>query len=398
MKRSIDKVLNISDLRTLAKKRLPPGLFSYLDHGSEDERTMSANRSALEGIRFLPRVCVDVRQIDQTRTCLGFTHRSPIAVGPTGLTSLLWPDGETQLAKATADAGVPFTAGIFSLTSVESLAEIPDIMLWAQTYWMCDETLTFHFIERARNAGIKVLLITADMSVPANREYAARSHFSPPLRIDFHNLFDMLSRPAWLIDTALKYWISNNLPTYPNLPEGRGGQVMKAATYKDMRISPALNWHDIARIRKAWPHALVLKGISNSEDAVLAVNYGLDGIVVSNHGGRALDGTIAAIDALPAVVDRVRNKIEILIDGGFRRGSDVVKALALGATAVLLGRPTLYGAAAAGYPGAAKALSIFKDEIQRVLGLLGCCSVSELSVSLLDCPSIARPSLPLKEN
>ena len=376
--------LNINDLRDAARRRLPVGLFTYLDRGAEDEISMRDNRSVFESIRFRPKVCVDVSTRTSGRIVLGQSVASPIAVGPTGLTSLLWHDGETLMARAAAAAGLPYTVGIFSMTSIESLAAIPDLKLWAQTYMMADTGLTDHFIARAKDAGCQVLMITADMATPANREHAARSRFSPPLKISPTTLAQIAVRPAWLTSTPLRYALTNAMPRYANLPPDRGGPVMAASTYRDMLISASLDWDAIARIRRAWPHKLVLKGISHPDDAGQAIAHGLDGVVVSNHGGRALDGSLASLAALPDVIAAANGELEVLVDGGFRRGSDVVKALALGASSVLLGRAPLYGVSAYGRSGASRALEIFTTEIDRVLGLLGCRSLDDLGPDCLD--------------
>lgn len=384
--RRLKHAYNIEDLRRMARARLPQGLFDFVDRGAEDEVSLRANRAAFERIEFEPRIGVDVSTLDITTTVFGQPVQAPLAIGPTGMTSMLWYDGEYQQAQAAAAHGVPFTLSMVSLTSVERIGSIPGLILWAQIYMMKDKGLTDAYLARADAAGARVLLLTMDLSVPPNREYLGRSGFTPPYKLTARNAVDYLQHPAWLLGCVGRYARNGGIPGFANMPEGRGGPINRIETYKDMAVSSALSWADVERLRRAWPHKLVLKGLSAPQDAVIAADMGVDGVVVSNHGGRGLDGSAPSIERLPAVAEAAGHRLTVMMDGGVRRGSDVVKAVGLGAQMVLSGRPTLYGAAAGGGAGVSRTLDILKSETQRVLGLLGCRRWSDLQPEHLRLP------------
>ena len=379
---------NIADLRNLARRRLPRALFEYIDRGAEDEISLRNNRAAFESIRFEPRTLVDVSKRNQAITLFGRPATMPVMIGPTGCGGLCAYEGEILLARAAARAGVPYAMAAASLTAMEKVKEnAGDGTLWFQHAMWPDRTLCHALVERARETGFHALVVTSDGAVPGNREFNRRNGFTTPFRLTRHNALDLF-HPRWLSTVILPYLIrQGGMPTHDNYPKELGKRVTAgpAATAADRARfrTDAISWDDLRALRKVWPRALIVKGILSSRDAVIAADCGVDGIIVSNHGGRMLDGAATPFDVLPRIVDAVGHRITVIADSGFRRGSDVVKALALGAKAVALGRAPLYGLTVAGEAGVARALAIFRDEIDRVMALLGCNNISELSRNLL---------------
>lgn len=374
---------NIFDLREIARRRLPKGLFEFVDRGTEDEVSLRNNRAVFERIRLKPRTLVDVSARSQEITLFGVKHRMPLVIAPTGVAGLLWYEGEIALARAAAEAGIPFTLATGSMTAMEKVAEQAGGELWFQLYMWPDRRLSHQLVERAKAAGFKALVVTVDGVVAGNREYNLRNGFTIPFSFTRRNLTDVLMHPGWLVNVLAKYVFTTGMPRYENYPSEIKYKVTARPMGRSQMRNDSLNWNDLGDLRRMWPGKLLVKGILHPHDALQAAECGADGVVVSNHGGRNLDGAVSPIEVLPEVVDAVGKRMTVLVDSGFRRGSDVVKALALGAHAVQIGRATLYGIAAGGQSGAARALQIFREEIDRVMALLGCRSIDELGPQYL---------------
>ncbi len=383
---------NIADMREIARKRLPKVLFEFGDRGTEDEVSLRHNREVFERIRFRTRTFVDVSARTQEITLFGKRHKMPVAIAPTGLAGLWWHEGELALARAAAAAGIPFTLATGSMTAMEKVVEEAGGTLWFQIYMWPDRAMSYKLVERARVARFEALLVTADGAAAGNREYNIRNGFAVPFRFTRRNVPDVLMHPRWLLGVLTRYLLTTGMPRYENYPSDLRKKITERPMSRQMLRNDSLNWDDLRELRRRWPNALLVKGILNPKDAVAAADCGADGVIVSNHGGRNLDGAMSPIEALPQIVDAVGKRITVLVDSGFRRGTDVVKGLALGARAVLLGRSTLYGVATGGQAGADRALAIFREEIDRVMALLGCRGIDELSPEYLyesDAPLLA---------
>lgn len=388
---------NIFDLREIARKRLPRGLFEFVDRGTEDEVSLKNNRAVFERIRLKTRTLVDVSARNQGVTLFGKQHKMPILIAPTGIAGLLWHEGEIALARAAKEAGIPFTLATGSMTAMEKVAEQAGGTLWFQLYMWPDRSMSHKLVERASAAGFEALVVTVDGVASGNREYNLRNGFTIPFSFTRKNVTDVLMHPGWLINVLAKYVFTTGMPRYENYPSEIKYKVTAKPMGRSQMRNDSLNWDDLRDLRKMWPGRLIVKGILHPQDAVMAADCGADGVVVSNHGGRNLDTAISPIEVLPEVVDAVGKRLTVLVDSGFRRGTDVVKALALGAHAVQIGRSTLYGIAAGGLPGAQRALGILREEIDRVMALIGCRSVAELSPELLHfTDAVLRPSAPGK--
>ena len=370
---------NIEDLREIARRRVPKGMFEFVDRGAEDEVALRNNRSAFERIRLKPRALVDVSLRSQEITLFGKPQKMPIAIAPTGSAGLMWHDGEIALARAAAAAGIPFTLATGSMTAMEAIAAQAGGRLWFQLYMWPDRSLSHKLVERASTAGFEALVVTVDGAVSGNREYNLRNGFTIPFTFTRRNVSDVLMHPEWLLGVLARYVFTTGMPRYENYPSEFKHRITAQPMGKGMLLNDSLTWDDLRVLRRMWPRTLIVKGILHPQDARLAADCGADGIVVSNHGGRNLDSSMAPIEVLPEIVDAVGRRITVIVDSGFRRGSDVVKALALGARAVLIGRPTLYGTAAGGEAGAARAIAIFREEIDRMLALLGCPGIAALN-------------------
>jgi isopentenyl diphosphate isomerase/L-lactate dehydrogenase-like FMN-dependent dehydrogenase len=377
---------NIADLRELARKRLPRGLFEFMDRGCEDEVSLRNNRATFERIKLKPRVLNDVSGREQSITLFGQKQNMPLAIAPTGTPGIMWYEGELALARAAKAAGIPFTLATTTLTAMERVVDKVGGRLWFQLYMYADRALSRWIAERARSAGYEALIITVDSATFSNREYNLRNGFTIPITYSPKNIIDVARHPRWLAGVWLRYMLAGGLPLYENYPPEVKARIKAAPMGRAMKLNDALNWDDIREMRKLWPRTLLIKGVLSPQDAAMAADCGVDGVVVSNHGGRIIDGAIAPIDALPAMLDAVGKRMTVIVDSGFRRGSDVVKAMAMGAHAVLVGRATLYGVAAAGEAGGHRALTILREEIDRVMALVGCRSIAELNHALLALP------------
>ena len=372
--------VNIEALRLAARRRLPRAVFDFIDGGAEDERTLRANREAFERVLLTRRVLVGVGDVRTETTLLGKPAKLPIAVGPTGAVGFGWRGGDVAVARAAAAHGIPYSLSTTATASIERIAEEAPGRHWFQAYFFRDRAFTFGLIERARNAGYDTVMVTADLPVGGKRERDSRNDFSIPFRFTPKNVLDFATRPAWALDMLLR-----GVPALEGIEhlEPPGADPKNIVSSVGRNQDANLDWEVVKRVRDAWPGKLLVKGVVHPADAERAVSAGCDGVIVSNHGGRQLDGEIASFDALPAVVRAIGGKASVLMDGGIRRGSDVFKALARGAEGVLIGRATYYGVCAAGEPGANRALDILADEFRRTMQLCGARSVAEITPDLL---------------
>jgi isopentenyl diphosphate isomerase/L-lactate dehydrogenase-like FMN-dependent dehydrogenase len=374
---------DIADLGRMAKSRLPKGVFEFFDRGNGDETAVVENRVAFDRIKLHPHALVDTSQRSQAVTLFGQRHKMPIVIAPTGSAGLGWYQGEIALARAAAEAGIPFTLATGSMTALEKVAEQAGGTLWFQIYMWPDRSLSHRLAERAKAAGYQALVVTVDTPVPPGREYNLRNGMTVPFRFTRRNVTDVLMHPRWVCGVLMRYLLASGMPRYENYPTELKARITALPMGRSMMVTDSLTWEDLKALRKLWPHALMVKGLLRAEDALLAADCGADGVIVSNHGGRAVDSTRAPIEVLPEVVEAAGSRLAVLVDSGFRRGADVAKALALGARAVLVGRGPLYGVSVAGQQGAARALEIYRDEIDRILAMIGCPGVEQLDRSYL---------------
>jgi (S)-mandelate dehydrogenase len=372
-----DEAISIDELRAIAKRRLPRFVFDYVDGGAEDEATLAANREAFARLRFRPRTLVNVAQRDRTTRLLGSRAGLPAVVGPTGLNGLSWRDGDMALARAASAAGIPFAMSTVSMSLVEDISREAGGRLWLQAYVFRERRITDAIMQRALGAGFECVLLTSDFPVAGKRERDLRSGLLPHQLFTLATKLDILLHPRWLATVATRR------PRFVNVErELPPGQNVNAFVGHGM-FDPSFSWDDLKRMRERWPRKLLLKGVLRADDAERAIAAGVDGLVLSNHGGRQLDGAVSGLDVLPEIVRAVGGRASILVDGGVRRGSDIAKAVALGAEGVLLGRAPVYGLAAGGEAGVAQALAILADELDRTLALTGCPAIEALTDDLL---------------
>lgn len=372
----------VADFRRMARDRLPRGLFEFVDRGSEAETALRGNREALDRIRLWPRGLVDLSGRHARTTVFGREMAQPFAIAPTGAAGLLWHHGEIALARAAAAAGVPFTLSTASITSMEDVAEQAGGRLWFQLYMWPDRRMSYQLLDRVKAAGYEALLVTIDTAVSPKRDYNQRNGFSVPIRINRRNALDVALHPRWLLGVMARYLLSSGIPRHQNYPEElRRSLIERPRHVRGTPKNETLTWDDLRELRKRWAGPLLVKGVMHPDDARSAMDCGADGVVVSNHGGRNFDPAIAAIDALPAVAEAVGTRGTVLVDSGFRQGSDIVKALSLGARAVLLGRAPLYGVAAGGEAGVSRVLGILAEDVDRTMAFMGCRSVQELGAA-----------------
>jgi isopentenyl diphosphate isomerase/L-lactate dehydrogenase-like FMN-dependent dehydrogenase len=369
---------NIADLRERARRRLPRGIWEYAERGVEDECGMARNRAAFEGITFRPRVLRGVDRVDPSTVVFGKTVPFPLAVAPTGAAGLMWHNGDLALARAAAKAGVPFIVSSASTMDLDQIAEAGGRQ-WFQLYLWEDRGLSHAVVDKAWALGCEALLVTLDLPVPPNREYIQRNGFGTPFKLNARNTWDVLTHPRWLAGVMGRYMLEGGIPTQANLPDRLRAKVTKGAPPGALFKQDDLDWDGVKELRDRWPGKLVLKGVLHPDDAERALALGADGVVVSNHGGRALDCSMASIEALPAVAQAVGGRLTVFLDSGVRRGSDVVKALARGADAVLVGRAPLYGLAAFGEPGVLRAIELLRMETIRTMAMLGARSIGEIT-------------------
>ena len=371
---------NVADFRELARRALPRGLFEFVDRGTENEVALRNLQTALDEVRFEPRVLVDVSARSTCTDFFGQPSAMPVAVAPTGAAGLLWFDGEIEVARAARELGIPFVLSTASIISMERVSAEAGGRLWFQLYMWPERHLSMELVERARRCGYEALMVTADTPVTPNREYNRHNGFSLPMRITRRNALDVAMHPKWLLGVFVRYMLRSGIPTLENFPDSLRTRLNQA---QSPLKCDSLNWDDLKDLRSRWDGPLIVKGILRAEDAEKAQQCGVDAIVVSSHGGRNLDGAVAPIKVLPRIVDRVAKRMDVFVDGGFNRGGDVVKALALGAKGVLVGRAPLWGLAAGGEPGARQALNTLREEIDRVMAFTGSPSIAALDRSLL---------------
>jgi (S)-mandelate dehydrogenase len=376
----LSKAVSIEDLRQAARRRLPRAIFDFFDGGAEDEVTLRENRAAFERVRLLPKVLVNVAKVNMSASIFGQNSTLPLAIAPTGGISAGRHGAELILARTAKAFGVPFTLATPAAFTIERVAEEVGGRLWFQLYAVREHSFREKLIARAAAAGYEAMLVTVDLPVSGKRERDPRNGFRTPYNPNWRNSRDVLFKPAWLLEI-----MRHGLPGMANFDGYRfttpAGTDIATAVGREM--DAALDWESIKRIRQLWPRKLLLKGVERPEDAEHAASIGCDGVVVSNHGGRQLDGAVPTLDALPAVVRAVGSKMTVLLDGGVRRGVDILKARALGAQAVLTGRATLFGAMAGGDAGAWRALEILASELERSMQLCGVRTLAEIGPELL---------------
>ena len=381
MAADLSRAYNIDDLRRLARRRLPRMVFDFYDGGAEDEVTLRGNRAAFERLRLAPKV---LRDVSHTNTCceiLGAPANSPFVIAPTGGTGFSWPGGDVALARAAKAFGIPCVLSTATTATVEHIAEQAGGRLWFQLYVLYDRDFTAKLVARAAAAGCEALVITADLVTGGKRERDFRNYFELPFQL----------RPTHVLQACTKlHWswnvLTRGVPTFENLrglaPPGKASAA-EVASSVGRDIDASLSFDDVARLRDTWKGKLLVKGLARADDAERLVRIGVDGLWLSNHGGRQLDGAIAPIDVLPSIAAAVAGRVPILLDSGVWRGADALKARALGAQAVAVGRATLFGVAAAGEPGARRALEILTSELVRTMQLCGAASMGEITSDLI---------------
>jgi (S)-mandelate dehydrogenase len=378
----LDDCYNVFDLRDAAKRRLPKAVFEFVDRSTEDELALRNNRHAFERIKLKHRALVDVSGRSTKTTLFGKEISLPMAIAPTGAAGLCWHEGELELAKAAARAKIPFTLATGAMTSMEKIAKEANFRLWFQLYVWKQRELSYQLIERAKNNGFEALVVTTDTIVPPNREYNAKNGFLLPFHPTWRFTWDIMQHPTWFSTVLLKYFTTIGMPRNENYPEPYRRPIGTDPGTREVMRQDSLNWDDIRIFRDKWPGILMLKGINRVDDALKAVSYGVDGLIVSNHGGRNMDSAAATLDMLPEIAEAVGDKATVILDSGVRRGSDIVKALALGAKCVLTGRATLYGTAAGGQAGASKAVGFIQTEMEKTMAYTGCNGVDEISTDI----------------
>ncbi|PWB58829.1 MAG: alpha-hydroxy-acid oxidizing enzyme [Bradyrhizobiaceae bacterium] len=381
-------ITNIEDLRRIARRKVPRALFQYVDHGSYDEITMRANADELKAIRLRQRVLVETANPSLATTLLGEPVAMPVAIAPTGLTGLLHGDGEMLAARAAESMGTRFCLSTMSICTIEDVRAATRGPFWFQLYVFRDRDFAKSLIERAREAGCTALFVTVDLPTRGQRHPDLKNGLSVPPRLTLRNAFDIATKPAWAMRVLMGK--RKSFGNVEHFLKGRANVFMAGAWAND-NFEPNLTWRDIDWIRSQWPGKLVLKGVTDVEDARMAVSSGVDGIVVSNHGGRQLDGAPATVVTLPRVADAVGDRIEVLFDGGVRSGQDVLKALALGARGCLIGRAYLYGLMAMGEAGVRTALDVIAKEMQVTMALTGLRDVTRISSEILYDQPAQRP-------
>ncbi|WP_417823068.1 alpha-hydroxy acid oxidase [Thalassospira lucentensis] len=387
------RLLNAEDFRGAARKRLPKGLFEYIDRGTEAELAMADIRHSLDRIKFRQSVLSGHSQCDMTTELFGHHYPAPLIVAPTALAGLVSYDGEVKLARAASRLGIPFCVSTQSVTSIDDIRKgAPDAELWLQLYVWKNRELTWQLLDRARDAGVSTLVITADTPLSPKRDYNQHNGFSVPFVPSVRGLVDVLSRPGWLGSVMMRYLMTTGMPSYAHYPAEFKTAITRDAVAQDVQIESGLGWDDIAQIRDRWSGKIIIKGILSEKDAVQSVKAGADGIVVSAHGGRNFDVAPAPANVLPGIAAAVGEKIAIMADSGVRRGSDVLKYLALGSRSVLVGRLPLYGLAAAGEDGAFDALSMLMDEMHSNLIFAGAKNLEDFKKN-----AIASPGHPQRE-
>lgn len=382
VKRRLSRAASVADLRSIARRRLPGGCFDYIDGGAEDERTLAANVDAFARTGFRPRVLRGLETIDTTTSILGASSELPLVFAPTGFSRIADPQGELAVARAAARAGIPYTLSTLGTRSIEEVRAVSDGRLWFQVYAWRDRELVAEMVQRAAANDYEALVLTVDTAVFGRRERDLRRGFSLPPTLGPSTVLDGILHPAWTLA-----FLRNEPIRFANVigrSVGDGSSPVDLADYINSQFDPALSWSDIDWLRSIWDGPVLVKGIQCVADALIAADLGVDAIVLSNHGGRQLDGSPATFSLVAPVADAVAGRTEIICDGGIRRGTDIVKALAAGADAVMAGRAYLYALAAAGETGVDTLLGWWREDIRRTMALIGAASFPELDRSFLE--------------
>ena len=371
---------SIEDLRATARRRVPRAIFDYIDGGSYAELTMRRNRDDLDALLLRQKVMVDVGARSTATDILGTKASMPAVIAPTGLAGFVHKDGEIRTARAAAAFGIPYCLSTVSICSIEDVRAVVDVPFWFQLYVLRDRGVTRALIERALAAGCPALVVTVDTQVQGRRRRDIRNGLTVPPRLTICNAVDVLSRPAWALGVLM-----GKRRTFGNLAGLVDDlDIASLGQWVQRQFEASLTWKDLDWVRREWPRKLVIKGTLTPEDARHAADVGAEAIVVSNHGGRQLDGARSSISALPGIVDAVAGRTEVLFDGGIRSGQDMLKAVALGASACLMGRAPLYGLAAGGERGVSAVLDMLRQEMDTSMALCGCSSVAEIAQHVLD--------------
>ncbi len=377
----LSRALNIADLRAVAQRRVPHFVFEYVEGGAEDEASLRCNRTSFDALRLVPQTLVDTSNRHLRTEILGRPAPAPLVIGPTGLNGMSHADGDIGLARAAARLGIPFTLSTMSTTRLEDVAKQAGGRLWMQLYVMKNRAIAEDIMTRAAAAGYEALVFTTDANVFGSREWDRRSYLAPG-KPTLRAKLDALRHPGWLQSVLL----AKGIPRFRNLegflPAGATSAV-GGSTVIPQLFEATITWDDITWLRRFWPRKLLIKGVLSVPDAERAAALGCDGIVLTNHGGRQLDSCVAPIDVLPEIAAAVGKRLAVIVDGGFRRGTDVIKALALGANAAMTGRATLYGLLANGERGVDRALEILTTEMERAMGQLGVSSVADLGPHII---------------
>lgn len=377
----MNNVFSLHDFERLAQRRLPRQLFSYISNGADEERTLRDNRKAFDRYGFVPRLLVDVSGRDQSIELFGKRYASPFGIAPVGLAAMWCYRGDIVLAQTAQEHGIPAIMSGASLIPMEAVAQAaPDT--WFQAYLPGDAGRVEALVDRIGKAGFQTLVLTIDLPVQVNPENYLRNGFTTPLRPSARLAWDGISHPRWLFGTFLRTLARHGMPHFENWRAERGAPILSASVQRDFQARDHLNWEHLKRVRGLWQGKLLIKGVLSANDAATAIGLGVDGIIVSNHGGRQIDGAVSPLEVLPEIV-RVAGDAPVLMDSGIRRGSDVLKALALGARCVLLGRSFNYAATVGGAQGVAHAIDILRSEIQRNMALLGINRLDELDASIV---------------
>jgi len=379
--RALARLLSLDDFEAAARRRLPRPIFGYIAGAAEDNQSLRSNRQAFARYAFAPRVLVDVSRRTQRTELFGRRYESPFGIAPMGISALSAYRGDIVLARAARAQGIPAILSGTSLIPLEEvIREAPGT--WFQAYLPGDPQRIDALVERARRAGYETLVLTVDIPVSANRENNMRTGFSTPLKPSLRLAWDGITRPRWLAGTFLRTLLAHGMPHFENSFATRGAPIVSASVLRDFTARDHLSWEHVARIRRQWPGTLIIKGILHPRDAALARQHGADGVIVSNHGGRQLDGAISPLRALPAVVSAAGG-MTVMMDSGIRRGGDVLKALALGARYVFVGRPFNYAAAVGGEAGVSHAIGLLRAEVDRNMAMLGINDIREMNADLL---------------
>jgi L-lactate dehydrogenase (cytochrome) len=370
----------IDDLRTLHQRRVPKAFFDYADRGSYAEETLRANREDLQQIKLRQRILVDVSKRDMSTTILGEPSALPLILAPVGLLGMQHGDGEIHACRAAQAAGIPFTQSTMSICSIEDIAAAVDKPFWFQLYVMKDRGFIKALIERAIAAKCSALVLTVDLQVIGQRHQDIKNGMTVPPEWSLSKLIDFATKPAWVAGVLQgKRRTFGNLAGHLKIDQ----DITSLSTWINSQFDTSLNWKDVDWIRSIWPGKLILKGILDVEDAEIAAKSGAQALVVSNHGGRQLDGAPSSIEVLPEIVDAVGSQMEVMFDGGIRSGQDVMRALALGAKSCMIGRAYAYGLGAGGQEGVAKAISLIAKELETTMGLCGINTIAEIDDKVL---------------